>query len=162
MTRYVICLIKLLSIYLCSLYVYIHILYTNHKFFQDVFFLAQFGDGDIIPRINLQDRTIKMSEQKFQGDVLLSVEDVVKHMNASKSLKTWVQLPDSSGSSRYPSPNCDGGYYQNASNLNWYRISPRSLKELNDLIYTTSCSGRSYGWRTNNCQHFAIEMYNKS
>ena len=124
--------------------------------------MAQFGDGDIIPRINLQDRTIKRSEQKFQGDVLLSVEDVVKHMNASNSLKTWVQRPDSSGSSRYPSPNSGGGYYRNASNLNWSRISPRSLKELNDLIYTTRCSEKKYGWRTNNCQHFAIEMYNKS
>ena len=124
--------------------------------------MAQFGDGDIIPRINLQDRTIKRSEQKFQGDVLLSVEDVVKHMNASNSLKTWVERPDSSGSSRYPSPNSGGGYYRNASNLNWSRISPRSLKELNDLIYTTSSSGKSYNGLDNNCQHFAIEMYNKS
>ena len=95
-------------------------------------------------------------EQCFSGEVVLSFKEAVDLMNENKrDMNTWVVRPESGKQHAYR----DGTYY-GASSLPWKKCSPKTLKEINDLIYTTNCAQKDYSFVSNNCQDFALEMYN--
>ena len=120
--------------------------------------MAEFGQGDVIPRVRANASSYEFSRavQKFSGQVLLSVEECVKHMTSSSNLKTWIIEPSCNEKLVYTSSG-----YPSASRLSWKRIKPKTLKQLNDMVYTSKCSDKPYLLIDNNCQHFAKEMYEK-
>ena len=121
---------------------------------KDVFFIAQFGNGDLIPNINVRNLSYATAEQPFQGKVVLSVEDVIKTIS-NCTLKTWIEEPEDDRHFYV----CACSYFKSPKNIPWRKISPMTLKQLNEQIYLTDCSGKEYHWRNNNCQHFAREIY---
>ena len=126
---------------------------------KDVFFIAQFGNGDLIPKINVRQLTYEATEQPFQGKVVLSVEDVVKTIS-NCTLKTWIEEPeDDKHFYVCDRDNGDCSDFEHPKNIPWKKIPPMSLKQLNEQIYLTHCSGKDYHWKNNNCQHFAKEIY---
>ena len=119
--------------------------------------MAQFGDGDIIPTINWQNPTeMKRAAQKFSGRIVRSALDAVKLMNVQdNSLDTWVVRPPTSG---WQYPFFEGVAMDNG--LDWKKTTPKSIEELNALLFQTSAREKAYSWDKNNCQHFAEEIYN--
>ena len=119
--------------------------------------MAQFGDGDIIPR-PLQWAGLRGKSQRavlaFSGQIVKSAENVVKLMNKQgNSLDTWVVWPETSGW-KYPYKDS-----QVSKEFWWKDISPKTCLEINDLIYGTGCSEKPYSTMNNNCQHFAKQLY---
>ena len=128
---------------------------------KDVFFIAQFGNGDLIPKINVRQLTYEAAEQPFQGKVVLSVEDVVKTIS-NCTLKTWIEEPEDDKHFYICDKDKDvSSHFRNPKNIPWRRISPMTLKQLNEQIYLMQCSGKEYHFLNNNCQHFAREIYYK-
>ena len=126
---------------------------------KDVFFIAQFGNGDLIPKINVRQLTYEAAEQPFQGKVVLSVEDVVKTIS-NCTLKTWIEEPvDDRHFYICNKDNGEDSHFKSPKNIPWRKISPITLKQLNEQIYLTKCSGKAYHWKNNNCQDFAREIY---
>ena len=122
-----------------------------------VYFVAQFGDGDIIPKINWQNPTeIKRAAQIFSGRIVRSALDAVKVMNVQNNcLDTWVVRPPTS---EWQYTFRDGAVEDNG--LDWKKTTPKSIEELNALLFQTSAREKAYSWDKNNCQHFAEEIYN--
>ena len=59
--------------------------------------MAQFGDGDFIPSLNLKERKVIRKEQCFSGEVVLSFKEAVDLMNENKrDMNTWVVRPEHS------------------------------------------------------------------
>ena len=119
--------------------------------------MAQFGDGDIIPTIDWRNPTeIKRAAQKFSGRIVRSTLDAVKLMNVQgNSLDSWVVRPPTSGW-QYPFL---AGVVTN-DGLDWKKTTPKSIEQLNSLLFQTSATEKAYSWDKNNCQHFAEEIYN--
>ena len=122
-----------------------------------VYFVAQFGDGDIIPKINWQNPTeIKRAAQIFSGRIVRSALDAVKVMNVQNNcLDTWVVRPPTS---EWQYTFLDGAVEDNG--LDWKKTTPKSIEEMNALLFQTSAAEKAYSWDKNNCQHFAEEIYN--
>ena len=122
-----------------------------------VYFVAQFGEGDVIPTINWRNPTeTKRAAQTFSGRIVRSSLDAVKLMNVQdNSLDTWVVRPPTSG---WQYPFLDGVVKDGG--LDWKKTSPKSIKEMNALLFQTSATEKAYSWDKNNCQHFAEEIYN--
>ena len=123
--------------------------------FQDVFFVVQFGDGDVIP--SLRRMTLKMAAQTFHGAIVTSIEDAVKLMNSNADdMNTWVVRGDNTSGWKYP---FEDGSFRDASDLPWKTCSSKSVAEMNSLIYQTKSSENEYSHMNNNCQHFADELF---
>ena len=126
-----------------------------------VYYVAQFGQGDVIPKINIRtirSNMIQRKEQSFSGDVVLTLEDAVRQMNVNQNdMNTWIVRPV-----------CDrweyvyeDGKFSISSDLTWKECAPMSLRSLNNLIYDTDVVDKPYDHMSNNCQHFALNLYNK-
>ena len=116
-------------------------------------------------------------EQEFQGQVLISIQDAVRYVSQT-DLQMWIEKPVASQNvvvSSQAKSDCvqtnfkecvdDEGYMYEINHpekLPWRKIRPKSLKELNDNIYRYKYKNLPYHWRTNNCQHFAEDMYVKA
>ena len=58
---------------------------------QEVYFVAEFGDGDIIPSLRNLPRNYK--KQEFSGHLALSFKDAVNRMNINRNnMNTWVSV----------------------------------------------------------------------
>ena len=119
--------------------------------------MAQYGEGDIIPTINWQNPTeIKRAAQKFSGRVVRSTLDAVRLMNLEDNcLDTWVVRP---ATSEWQYPYLDGVVKEDG--LDWKKTTPKSVEEINALIFQTNVTEKAYSWDKNNCQHFAEKIYN--
>ena len=85
-----------------------------------------------------------------------STLDAVKLMNVQDNcLDTWVARPHTA-EWQYP-------FYEGVVNndgLDWKKTTPKSIPEMNALIFQTKAKEKEYSLDKNNCQHFAEEMYN--
>ena len=125
-----------------------------------VYYVAQFGQGDVIPKVNVRSlrKMIQEKEQLFSGAVVLTLEDAVRQMNVNQNdMNTWIVRPV-----------CDNwqyvyesGKFSNTSDLAWKGCDPMPLQELNYLIYQTDVTGKPYNHLSNNCQHFAANLFDK-
>ena len=124
--------------------------------------MAQFGDGDIIPKLDrkaLVNMLKKAEKQVFSGEVVLSLEDAVKLMNSNANdMDTWVVRPTYSGEWKYAYEDMQ---VRKAAEIPWKICKPRTLAAINNLIYSTKSAGKPYSHMSNNCQHFALEMFDK-
>ena len=115
-------------------------------------------------------------EQEFQGQVLISMENAVRYVSES-DLQMWIEKPEDNQNEVFSQAKSDciptnfteclqdeGYMYEvnHPAKIPWTRISPKTLKELNDNIYRYKYKNLPYNWRTNNCQHFAEDMYVKA
>ena len=81
--------------------------------------------------------------------------DAVKLMNVQdNSLDTWVVRPPTS-TWQYV---CSDGIVS-TTGLDWKKTTPKSVEELNALVFQTTATEKAYSWDKNNCQHFAEELY---
>ena len=121
-----------------------------------IYFVAQFGDGDIIPKVNWRNpMELRRAAQAFSGRIVSSRIDAVKLMNVQdNSLDTWVVRPPTS-TCQYV---CSDGVVSTIG-LDWKKTTPKTVEELNALIFQTTATEKSYSWDKNNCQHFAEELY---
>ena len=107
---------------------------------------------------------------------MISMKNAVRYVSET-NLKMWIEKPESNQDEVFSktkhdciqtnSSKCieDDGYKYEVSHpekLPWLQISPKSLKELNDNIYQYRYKDLPYHWRTNNCQHFADDMFAKA
>ena len=118
-----------------------------------------------------------MPETQFQGKIVFSVTDAVKYIGAT-DLEMWTIKP---GNTKYISKSSDcrvgwnytDGYcvkdkeenYFVKSNIDefpWTKITPKGMSYLNGNVFRYSYSHKPYNWLTNNCQHFALDMYDKA
>ena len=128
--------------------------------FQDVYFIEQFGEGDIIPNVNAKTPCIGHKDQEtIFGHVVLSLDDAVRMLNPERGcMDTWVVRP---------TPNVDLPFvykddiknFAKFSEIPWKKCSPMSLGELHDYVFWTRTAGRPYSVQNNNCQHFACELF---
>ena len=128
------------------------------SFFQGntLYFVAQFGDGDIVPKVNWRNpMELRHAAAWFSGRIARSKMDAVKLMNVQhNSLDTWVVRPPTS-TWQYV---CSDGIVSTIG-LDWKKTTPKSVEELNTLIFQTTATEKPYSWDKNNCQHFAEELY---
>ena len=161
---------------------------TNHEAFvalghdpsdnggDDVIFFAEFGEGNIIPRLNRRE-FLRLPEQKITGNIALTTRAAVISIANSDDLETWVVKGSNSSEKVYVCE--DGGsqwIYNSPRSLPWTRTrKAHSLEELrlnqclqekflticyfSAMVYQTSCSGKEYSVMDNNCHDFAKEMY---
>ena len=118
-----------------------------------------------------------MAEIQFQGKIVISVTNAVKYIGA-RDLEMWTVKP---GNTKYISESSEcrvgwdytdgycvedkGGNYFVLSNIEefpWTKITPKSMSYLNGNIFRYSYNQLPYNWLTNNCQHFALDMYDKA
>ena len=118
-----------------------------------------------------------MAEIQFQGKIVISVTNAVKYIG-SRDLEMWTVYP---GNRKYisTSSECRVGWdYTNGycvkdkeenyfvkSNIDefpWTKITPKGMSYLNGNIFRYSYNHKPYNWLTNNCQHFALDMYDKA
>mmetsp|Transcript_98465 Transcript_98465/g.195296 ORF Transcript_98465/g.195296 Transcript_98465/m.195296 type:complete len:205 (+) Transcript_98465:83-697(+) len=98
---------------------------------QEVYYVAQFGEGRIIPKC-----WSKQNAVQFHGILVMSQQDAELACCASEeNTCVWVQN-------------------------DWMECNaPRSLIDLESAIRSTPCSEREYSCLHNNCQHFAGYLY---
>ena len=105
-------------------------------------------------------KMIQRKNQIFSGTVVLTLEDAVRQMNINQNdMNTWVVKPLNEEHWEYVYEN---GKFSNASELTWKECVPMSLKTLNGLIYDTDVADKPYNHMSNNCQHFALNLFNKA
>ena len=124
------------------------------------YFIAQFSDGEIKPLEELGTEGTSAShnfsallQEKSKKSAALSI---VSNPSASD---VWIHTPVLTPrrlyiyrSKRLVSP----GFKEDE----WAPMRPMKLKELNDHIYRTKCTGKKYDLLYNNCQHFAEDLFN--
>ena len=110
----------------------------------------------VIPKVNWRNpMELRRAAQAFSGRIVSSRIDAVKLMNVQdNSLDTWVVRPPTS-TCQYV---CSDGIVSTIG-LDWKKTTPKSVEELNALIFQTTATEKSYSWDKNNCQHFAEELY---
>merc|ERR1712048_908720 len=152
----------------------------------DIFFIAQYGDGVIIPKLKIRRGTVgkyfkskkkqmdpgsevgealnqegnveNNKEPTFKGFATPNIRDAVLHMACSDNLKTWVKLP-SGGEKKYVYVYKDGKESE-PSDLAWKSLENKlTLQKLSEMIFETDCTGKRYCRTTNNCHHFAKNLY---
>ena len=72
---------------------------------QELYFVAQVGNGDIIPNINFTGGNAigSIPDQELSGRIVLSFREAVNIMNENKlDMDTWVVRPKYSGIWKYP------------------------------------------------------------
>ena len=101
---------------------------------------------------------IQRREQLFSGDVVLTLEDAVRQMNVNQNdMNTWIVRPICD-SWKYV---FEDGKFSDTFELNWKECAPMSLRSLNNLIYDADVTDKAYDHMSNNCQHFALNLFDK-
>ena len=121
---------------------------------QDIFLVAQF---------DLKGMDAAAAARQFQGQVVTSVEDAVLVLNIAsmteltRDRSTWVVRPRTVGW-RWPSRE---GRAAPAHQLPWRTCRPITLQQIHARIKNSNTIKKPYSHFTNNCQHFAEEMFTK-
>ena len=121
---------------------------------QDIFLVAQF---------DLKGIDAKTGARQFQGQVVTSVEDAVLVLNIAsmteltRDRSTWVVRPRTVGW-RWPFRQ---GKAACAQEHPWRTCRPMTLQQIHVRIKNSNTIKKPYSHFTNNCQHFAEEMFTK-
>ena len=124
------------------------------------YFVAQFCEGEVIPSseetVNLDDPLFRaMLHEKNKEVAALSI------IQGSSNPDVWIQTPRQ----------VEKRYVYKKDELvsadfvldEWVPMRrPMKLRELNDRIYQTRCTGKKYDPRSNNCQHFAMDLFDET
>ena len=146
------------------------------------FFIAQFGYGQFIPPVG----ELKSSNKKSVTNTPISPPEIAGSSTAaSASLSTipfeaWLQEESKNDAALrivenpdepavwIERPNlCRGRYVSKGKKLmsakflkeEWTTMTPMKLRELNDCMYKTNCTGIKYVAIGNNCQDFAKGLF---
>ena len=124
------------------------------------YFVAQFCVGQVIPS---SEETGSLDGIPFRAMLYEENKEVaaLSIIQGSSNPDVWIQTPRQV-KKRY--------VYQNDKLVNeefvvdeWVPIRrPMKLRELNDRIYQTRCTGKEYDPRKNNCQHFAEDLFEET
>lgn len=147
---------------------------TNHWAFiarasapgwEDRYFLADFGQGAVIPTLNQLRSGLQefRDNQILSGTVLESLSDTVKLMNTNENdMDTWVVRPKYTGDWEYAYNAQRYKKYAAPTDLPWKKLkNPMTLEALTNVITAVGeRRGTDYHYNTNNCQHFAEDMFN--
>ena len=134
---------------------------------QVAYFIAQFGSGDFIPpaeEIGRDGPTSPKEKRKVPFRALLQERNKA---NAALSIvqgpsnpDVWVHSPEFRRK-RYVYKDkqlCSPAFRKDE----WVPMrKPMKLRELNNCIYTTKCTGKKYHIINNNCQDFSLALFNK-
>jgi len=127
---------------------------------QVAYFIAQFGNGDFIPP---REEAGENGDNAVPFSALLQETDKAHAalciVQGPSNPDVWIHNPDlrpkryvyKDNQLRSPGFRAD----------EWVPMStPMKLRQLNDRIYNTSCTGRSYDAINNNCQDFSMALFN--
>ena len=128
---------------------------------QVVYFVTQFCKGDFIqPAEEIgQDSDNPepfraLLQERNKGHAALSI------VQSSSNTDVWIHSPELRPK-RYVYKDkqlCSPEFREDE----WVPMrKPMKLRELNDCIYTTKCTGRGYDAFNNNCQDFSLALFNK-
>ena len=124
------------------------------------YFVAQFCEGEVIPsgeETGGRDGPLfrAMLHEKKKEVAALSITQ------GSSNPDVWIQTPRQA-KKRYVYRN-DELVSAKFEEDEWVPMRrPMKLRELNDRIYQTRCTGKKYDPRSNNCQHFAEDLFDKT
>ena len=121
------------------------------------YFIAQFGNGDFIKpleELDANDAPFRaLLQEKRKDHAALCI------VQGPSNPDVWIHAPNLTPK-RYVYRNMQlvsPGFRQDE----WVPMRrPMKLRELNDHIYQTACTGRTYHPLQNSCQHFSVGMFN--
>ena len=127
---------------------------------QVAYFIAQFGNGDFIPP---REEAGENGNNAVPFSALLQEKDkahaALCMVQGPSNPDVWIHNPALSPKRYVYKDNqlCSTGFRADE----WVPMRrPMRLRELNDRIYSTSCTGRNYDAIDNNCQDFSEALFN--
>ncbi|KAL5267307.1 hypothetical protein ACHWQZ_G004374 [Mnemiopsis leidyi] len=121
------------------------------------YFIAQFGNGDFIKPLD----ELEENDAPFRALLQETRKDhaALCVVQGPSNPDVWIHAPNLSPK-RYVYRNqqlVSPGFREEE----WVPMSrPLKLRELNDRIFQTRCTGREYHALENNCQRFSVDMFN--
>ena len=132
------------------------------------YFVAQLASGQSVPTAD----EAFSDEDKFRARLIednkdaAGARDTAKKDTAKSIIQSddfpyvWIEKPKSRNRSYILKD--DLLERPNFSTDDWTKMTiPLSLKEINSVMYQTTCAGRPYSLPINNCQHIARQMYER-
>ena len=130
------------------------------------YFICQFSEGDYIhPEFSdvdnaedrMQDQETKPFLALFTDDKNTAAQSVAPSLNSEVWAKNSV-IYDENETKKFVYKDgvlVSDGFKEDE----WTKMKPLKLKSLNHCIFKTSCSGKKYCMKSNNCQHFVSELW---
>ena len=140
---------------------------NGQEFFdKHAYFICQFSEGDTIPpeTSDVDNTEDRMQDQETEPFLALFTEDkntaalsVAPSLNSEVWTKNSV-IYDENETKKFVYKDgvlVSDGFKEDE----WTKMKPLKLKSLNHCIFKTSCSGKKYCMKSNNCQHFVSELW---